>query len=453
MLKYKFLIIFLGLGLTPLLAQQELSTPFYRNVWQANQTNPALFPDQKFIIGLPGIYNNLLVENLTYNELVTKSDGQNVVDVDKGISLLDPTNILRENLALETISFGVNLGKLHLNIGHAVKYNAFIDYPKTLPQLIWQGNAQFVGQTVSFGPDLDLNGYHEFSVGAAYQLTPFLTVGGKVKYLSGIADISTPRTDLSLSTSDDVYQLELEADYLVNSSSSLEYDGFDDLNLNFNFGNLETKNLFSQNTGLSFDLGAHLQLGKLDIAASALDIGGKIDWDENVRNYSLKGTYEYQGLDVAQGILDDQTDLGNAIDTLRDIYDPIETRTAYQTVLPLRTYLSLGYQLTDKFRLGTLLYTENFRGVTYGALAFNGQLELHKMLTVGATYAYRQERFDNFGLQAVASLGPVQLIAATDNILTVVQPANSHSANFRVGLSLLFGEKGSTTVGEKGTFY
>lgn len=438
MLRYIFALILIGLGGASLFAQQDLSTPFYNKLWQANRINPAFVSDHTFVIGLPGIYNNLLIENITYNDLIVQRDGQNIVDVDRGIASLERDNILRENLDLETISLGFKTGKFQFSLGHALRYNAFVNYPKTLPQLIWQGNAQFIGQNVAFGPDLQVNAFHEYSVGIAYEIGSFLTIGAKAKYLSGVADISTARTDLSLSTSEDVYQLQLDADYLINSSGALQYDGFDQLDLDFSFGNVETAQLFSSNNGVAFDLGVQLDLGKLDIGISALDIGGQIDWTEEVRNYSLQGQFEYQGLNVAQGILDSQTDLGNAIDTLREIYNPVETQESYSTELPLRTYLTVGYDLTEKIRLGALFYTETYREETYGALAVNGQWALHSMLRVGATWAYRQQRYDNFGLQAIAKVGPVQVLAATDNIFTAVRPKDSHSANFRLGLNLLF---------------
>ncbi|MBX2876177.1 MAG: hypothetical protein KTR30_28920 [Saprospiraceae bacterium] len=453
MLKYRIAFILIGFGVLPLIAQQDLSTPFYQNLWQANRTNPAFISDHKIVIGLPGIYNNLLVENITYNDLIIERDGQNIIDVDRGIALLDRDNLLRENLDLETISLGFKTGNFQISLGHMLRYNAFANYPKTLPQLIWQGNAQFVGQNVSFGPDLQLNAYHEYNLGIAYQVGSKLTIGAKAKYLSGVADVSTARTDLRLSTSEDVYQLELDADYLVNSSGALQYDGFDQLDFDFSFGQVETAQLFSNNNGLAFDLGVHLDLGKLDIGISALDIGGQIDWKEDVRNYSLQGQFEYQGLNVAQGILDSQTDLGNAIDTLREIYNPIETQQSYRTELPLRTYLTLGYDLTDKIRLGALFYTESYREETYGALALNGQWTLHPILTVGATYAYRQQRYDNFGLQAIAKVGPVQVVAATDNIFTAIQPTDSHSANFRVGLNLLFNKAQEEDWNERESFF
>ena len=65
-------------------------------------------------------------------------------------------------------------------------------------------------------------------------------------------------------------------------------------------------------------------------------------------------------------------------------------------------------------------------------------------LRLGAIYAYRHDKFDNLGLNAVVKLGPVQLVAATDNILTAIQLYDSNSANMRVGLNLLFGKPRET---------
>ncbi|NET35404.1 MAG: hypothetical protein F6K19_25835, partial [Cyanothece sp. SIO1E1] len=129
MLRYRFVFILIGFGVLPLVAQQDLSTPFYQNLWQANRTNPAFMPEHKLIIGLPGIYNNLFVENITYNDLIVERDGQNIVDVDQGIASLDRDNLLRENLDLETISLGFKRGNFLISLGHTLRYNAYANYP------------------------------------------------------------------------------------------------------------------------------------------------------------------------------------------------------------------------------------------------------------------------------------------------------------------------------------
>ncbi|MCB0629818.1 MAG: hypothetical protein KDD15_08800, partial [Lewinella sp.] len=268
-----------------------------------------------------------------------------------------------------------------------------------------------------------------------------ITVGGRVKYLSGTHSISSERNRLELTTDEDIYQLTLDADYLVHSSGSLRYDGWSEVALAFSFGQLTTQRLFGPNNGTAFDLGASVQLGKLTLAASALDLGAGIDWQNDVRNYSLQGTYEYVGLDLAQNILDNDRELGSVLDTLRAIYDPIETTNGYTTLLPARYYFNAGYQVNDTWHLGALVaYEENDFGLSEPAFALAANAQVFELLNIGTSLAYRHEQFTNVGLNLSLQIGPARVLVATDNILTAIRPKDSHSANVRLGTSLLFGK-------------
>jgi len=421
-------------------AQQDLSAHLMRQTWQSNRSNPALLPDARFIVSLPGLHNDFFIENVTYGDLIRQNaEGKDVLDVDHAISLLETNNLIRENLDIETLGLGIRFGKIALMGGHALRFQAHLDYPKTLPQLVWQGNAQFIGQTVSFGPDIQLRGYHEWSLGAAAELLPGLTLAGRAKWLSGVADVSTSKRKLELTTSDDVYQLELDADFQVNSAGSLRYNSFEDISLDFNFGEFDTERFFSKNSGFAFDLGLRFQKGNWDFAASVTDIG-QIDWKDEVKNYSFQGIYEYKGLDVAQAILDDSTDFGSVLDTLEALYQPSETAIAYSTTLPMRSYLSAVWQYNPNWRFSGLVHIERFEDRTFTAFAVGASARLLEMLEVGGVYSVRKDSYANIGLNATLNLGPVQVMAATDNILTLVSPKTSHGAHVRVGVNLLFGK-------------
>ncbi|MCB9289119.1 MAG: hypothetical protein H6560_17550 [Lewinellaceae bacterium] len=433
------LLIIISLA-TAALAQEDLATHFMRHTWQSSRTNPAFFPDYQAVIGLPGVYNTLYVTNVTYGDLIAKGEnGKDVLNINQAIEQLGENNILRNNLDIETLSLGMRFGKAALSLGHTLRFNAFMNYPKTMPQLIWQGNAQFIGQEVEFGPDVDLFGYQEFALGLAVDVAPGFTIGGRAKLLAGVGSISSERTSLRLRTDSEIYQLELNADYYVNSAGSIKYDGFDKLTVAFDYGRFDFEELFTGNTGFAFDLGVQLQLGeKLELAASALDIG-KVNWKEEVTNYHLNGTFQYEGLDPAQNIFEDTVTVGSIIDTLREIYEVVETSVNYSTTLPARFYLSGLYHLKPGLSVGGLIYLEQYREEWTTAVAIGGNMDILPVLNVGATYAFRNERLDNLGLNATLLLGPVQLMAATDNIVTAIRPKDSHSANLRLGLNLLLG--------------
>lgn len=291
---------------------------------------------------------------------------------------------------------------------------------------------------MDFGTNLQLFGYNEFAFGAAFPITENITIGGKFKWLSGFGDVSTDRTKLNLLTDDVAYALTLDADFRVNSTGNIRYDGLRDITVDYDLNDFNGAQLFNQNTGVAFDLGVHAKFGKLDLAASVLDLGGTINWKEDAQNFSLIGTFAYQGLDIARDVLEDSTTVESAIDSLFALYDFTETSNSYSTSLPVRYYLSATYQLNDTWRFGGMIYGENYRGESFPGVAVSGNMQLLSWLNLGASYAFRSETFDNLGLNATAKLGPVQVFGMTDNIITALNPKNSNSANLRLGLNLLF---------------
>ena len=436
------LLFFLLLSISfTIQAQSELGTHLMRGLWQANQTNPALLPGHMINIGVGGAYTNLQISNLTFNDVISeRTDGTNVIDIDKAIELMGDNNFIRESFQIETLSLGLAFGRLNIFAGHQLRFNAYLNYPKTLPQLVWNGNAQFIGQEINFAPNVQLFAYNEFAVGAAYEINEMITIGGKVKYLSGVADASSEGSRLNLLTDEISYQLTLDADYRVNSSGTLTYDGFDDVDFNFESGEFDASQLFSSNAGFAFDIGAHLNFGRLDVAISALDIGS-INWEEDVNNYTLNGNYEYLGLDVVQDILDDTTTVGSVVDSLRESYDVRETNEAYSTVLPTRFYLSSTYLLNNRVSLGGVVYGERYRDEFFLSFGVGADIFITDWLRAGALYAVRDDSYTNIGINAAVNLGPIQLMAATDNILAAFQPKDTNSANLRVGLNFVFRPK------------
>lgn len=436
-MRYLPIYLFLLGAAMNLRAQADLSAHLLRGSWQAYHTNPALPAAGAISVSLPGFYNNLLITNLTFSDVVT---GNNTLDIDNAIAQLGASNVLRENLDIETLGVGFRLGPLGLSLSHRLRFNAFFDYPQTLPQLIWQGNAQFIGQTIDFAPDVDLFGYHELALGASLDLGERLTVGARAKWLSGGASIETSRRQLRLTTGADAYDLNVDADFVVNTSGALSYESFSDIGVDFNFGSLSGQSLGTGNSCLAIDLGVALRLDRLTLSASALDLGGAINWDESPVNYTLAGNYAFAGLDIAQDLLEDSVDFVNIADSLERLYSPTETAAAYTTRIGTRYYLSGTYELTEKWSVGALFFGEAYRNQFSPAVAVTANWEVLPLLRLGALAGWRNERIDNLGLNATLALGPVRLMVATDNIISAIRPKESHSANFRLGINLVFGD-------------
>jgi len=418
-------------------AQSDLGVHFMRGVWQANYTNPALLPDHKVIVSVPGLKNQFSLENFSYNDLIgTNDDGQTVLQIDRVLELLDDDNVVREELDVPTFAVAVRIGEgILVQAGHRLRVDALVNYPRELPSLLWKGNAQFIGEEVEIGPDLAAQSYQEFFVGAALPIGEFLTLGARFKYLRGTSSLETSRTDLRLLTSDDIYQSILMADYQVNSTGILEYEGFSDNQFNV------PDNPFAGvtgNNGVALDLGAVTTMGPVTITASVLDLG-RINWTEEVENQTLSGTFEYKGLDILDQTLTDSIDIGSITDTLEALYDIQTSNADYRTNLPTRFFLSASYQMTQDLQLGGLLYGELYRGQFFPAVAASLNWDATNFFSLGGVYSARRESILNLGLHTAIRLGPVQIVAATDNILTAFQPGDSQTAHLRLGVNLGFG--------------
>ena len=414
--------------------QQELGLYLLKNSWQANQLNPAFFPDNgQVVIGLPGIYNNSFIGNFNTNDVISNDQ----LDANLLIGQLDNENDLRQQLDIETISVGVATGPFKIFLSHGLNLNGIIRYPKTLPQLIWQGNQQFIGETVSFAPDIQVVAYQELALGLAYAVSSNFSVGGRIKYLNGIASATSSGNQLDLFTDPDAYQLTLNSNYTVNSSGFVVKNGLLDFGIETDVFN--NRSLFTPNSGFAVDLGVNFSYKQLQVAASVLDIGS-ISWSDNPTNYTLSGVQEFQGLDALEDLLEDDSDVGSIIDTLEMIYDPTETFNTYDTPLPTRAYLGLSYEVHPKVLVGGTFYLESFEAETYTAASIGVQVKPVSFLNVGTSLAYRNESISNVGLNAHATFGPVQILAATDNIVSLVGSSSEFNTNFRFGLNLIFGQ-------------
>ncbi|MEL6275348.1 MAG: DUF5723 family protein, partial [Bacteroidota bacterium] len=247
-----------------------------------------------------------------------------------------------------------------------------------------------MGQTVDIAPQFQVFGYHELGLTAAFQLNEQLSIGGRIKYLSGISDASSVAGGrLMLTTDGEAYDLTLDQDYTINSSGSFAYNGLDGIETDFDFANVTFNNFIGTNSGIGFDLGAQLDLGNIRLQAAALDLAAQISWEDNVRNYRLEGEEAFTGLDVLQDLLDDTTSFAGLLDSLEMQFEPTETNTGYSTDIGTRFLLGGELDVNDQLTLGALLFYQDRPLVSEPSVVLSGRYRLMDNLIAGATYSYR----------------------------------------------------------------
>ncbi|MFT4665487.1 MAG: opacity protein-like surface antigen [Polaribacter sp.] len=426
-------------------AQNELSLQLMPELLQSTKMNPALAPKEKLVISLPGIFGNYYHNVGSVGELLQSiSDSTVRLNVDALLENLMDENTLRINQEFENLHVSYRLNdKVTLSLHQASKSSNYLFYPESLPRLFLQGNSQFIDQEIAFGPDQHTIAYNEIGLGTALSFGK-LQIGAKVKLLLGVGDISTERTDVSLYTDPDVYQLTINSDYLINSSSFSEVLLFDTLsgyNIEYSWREMiQFKNFTTKNRGYALDLGMNYEVSdRLSIGASILDLG-KINWKNDVVNYTSKGSNTFSGLDLKGALTGDSLSITSSIDTVRNIFDFQTSINNYETKIPTRVYMNATYKLNNKVQLAATVNNEFYRGRNFFAFGLGAHYTLNKNFSAGLTYSVRNNAYFNIGLNLIARKGPVQFFLATDNIAVAVQPYGTNNINARVGLNLVFDE-------------
>ena len=192
------------------------------------------------------------------------------------------------------------------------KFGASFLYSDNFLKLAWKGNKQFAGTKTDLGPlRMNVNYSREYCFGSAFPIIGRedkvgLRAGFRVKYIQGIASIYMDKSQLSIFTDSSGRSVTLDMDYQIQAAGFKKFSPF----------------AFS-GSGIGLDLGATIYLSKnFEIAASLLDIG-EIKYTKDIRKFSKKGTFSYEGLVV--GNLFGDPRLQETQDSIQYLFKPEQT--------------------------------------------------------------------------------------------------------------------------------
>ena len=424
-----------------LIAQQELGLHFMDNLIQATETNPAKFSPYGLNVALGSPYASFYNSRFAPKDIFSEEGNSLVLNPGDLIAQLDgSTNFIQTNLAVHSLTLGLTYDHYQLSFSHAVKMASYVNYPKGIASLLFNGNGNAIGEKINIAPQLDMMAYQEYGLGVAIRVNEILSLGTRLKYLIGIASVHTSSSVATIHTGADYYQLTGETDFTLNSSGiSFNEDG--GIELLGGADNL-SKALFTGNRGFAIDLGATVTLGKrFSFKASVLDLG-QIRWKDHLSTQTSKGKHSFTGLDVEPMIDNDSLNLRSVVDTLEQVFNFQETQEAFSTSLPGRFYLSARFSPMNGLHLGGLAYGEIFRKKFRPSLALSVQKDFGSILSLGALYAIRNNTYDNIGLNFTLRLIGIQIFGMTDNVIALFDPLKARSTSVRFGLNLAFGRKG-----------
>ncbi len=442
----------------PVNGQTEGTLYFMNSLPQVVEANPAIVPRYKTAIGLPGIssFGGVYANNgFTADQFISKVDGVATINLSEWTQGLAEKNYINVSAFADLFRFGLKVSpKWYVMASSTVKGYSSSMIPKGLATLLVDGTASMVGTYSNTSPQAEMVSYLQTAVGAAYAVNDKLTVGGRIKYINGLANVTTESSSMIVQV-DNNYQITLTGDVLVRTSGISTSDTGGDYQLGENMAN---------NTGWGVDLGVTYKfMEKLMLSAAINDLG-RITWNNNTMQYSMdpaKAQYTFSGFDVNQLLDDNSGYLQQQLDSLKEKFDMTETPSgSYSTALPARYYLAGRYELIPKLSVGALFFGESFRDRFAAGMTASLNKDFGSWLSTTLTYTVSNRSYNNIGLGLSFNLSPVQFYILGDNLL--MAPAtmvagnsfndyinNSQLLTIRAGLNLVFGWDLTGAKGEK----
>lgn len=439
-------------------AQHEHTLHFMPSIGQYNYTNPALRPNYKVTIGLPGISSNYFSfanSGFKYKEMVTwqEQDQTLHLTLNNFIDELGEKNYFEvdANIDLFNLTFKAS-PRLFLSFNVTAKTYKRLMYPRDMFDFVVKGNGNLLGQTLNLSPKMESATYLEVGVGGSYRVNKKLTVGTRFKVLRGVENITTKQSDLQLTTDADNYNIDIQAGVSVLTSNINRLEN-EDIELSDAADYLDNK-------GYAFDIGATYQLNdRITVGLSFLDIG-TIRWTEDTREYYMdpeNAAYTLEGAQV-KDLMDDGSGPFEAVaDSIEANFEFEERATGtYSSPLPAKSYLSGSYKISNTVTTGAVFFMEKFRERWNGGFSANIAKEFGARMAASLSYSMMNRSFDNVGAGLSFNFAPLQLYFVSDNLINAAYHGitkgelngyinNVKSVNLRFGINFVFGrEKGAT---------
>ncbi|MDR3365748.1 MAG: DUF5723 family protein [Prevotellaceae bacterium] len=457
-------------------AQQVNTLYFMNNVPERNAYNPAFQPVHNVYIDLtimPNFRFDVGNSSLGFSDVIFS---KNINGVDSTITFLHPaalkekdnfysalrkTNRIYGDLTFNLIGFGFRVKKNYFTVDVSQKASAGFYLPRDMFKLALYGAGKGSG---GYSDVFDLKRlgvqssvYTEFGLGYSRKVNDKLTVGGKLKYLIGQANINTDIEKLKLTMDNDRWNI--SGSGTLNASLPLMdipvgADGLVDLaNLNPEI-NTESINgikdianiILSSNNGFGVDLGATYNiLPELQLSAALIDLGF-IRWRSNLTNASFNGNFETTGIDYNPGDkVEDRLD--TMLQTLEDAFVFTGSHSSYTTALSTRLNVGAEYSVVNnKIGFGMLSSTLYAGKSLYTDLTVAANLRPCTWFSTSFTYSLLHGRFSNVGFGAQLRVMPFNMYIAVDRIpLTFASqelpvPTNLKSVNLQAGMVWVIGD-------------
>lgn len=447
-------------------AQQAVNTLYFiENAPVRHNLNPAFQPTSNFYLSLPvigytqfGFWNNsLTLKDLVYNNNKGESifffhpDG----DKDKFYNQLRQNTLINLNTQINLLSFGFRTGLSYWTFGASLKTEGNVSIPKGLMNLALYGTKEMDKMNdfdlSSLG--VNISAYGEFALGYSREINKQWTVGGKLKFLYGIANLTMDNKDVQLSAGIDRWDIMAEGKINVALPGNLYIDENLD---SINYESPENLQDWTKPSGLgaAVDLGASFKpIDQLTLSASIVDLG-LIRWKNNAQNVSYKSNYTYEGIENIDDF--DGEQLFDSIwNDIKDNSDFTKSSDPFSTWLVPKVNIGAEYAFAgDKLSVGLLSRTAVYQKRFYEELTASFNARPVNWFNLSLSYSILNGRASTLGAGIGLRTGPFHWLIAADYLplqyakykiedsnIAVPVPYNSKAFNLAIGFNLVIGNK------------
>ncbi len=432
---------------------------------QANQLNPALIHRCRVYVELPVISSiklNIRNTGFGFHDAVHSDEatGPDVyfLDLEKLDRKLRSINYFMTYLDVDLLGIGFPVKDWYFTFGINHHTSLRLSYPDdivTVKDGNWDVDAGAPIPISFSGLGIDISMWNSIGISAAREVNDQLTAGLRLKYLQGMANLNTRRSQLDLNTLENPVALEAEARYLMNVSFPvvLGYNNsglVDEINLDNVFGNITGDFIFNKNRGAAIDAGIVFDYDdNIQLSASITDLGF-IRWKKNVNNFNAEGSYSFTGIDIDRYQSEPgQADLLQALqDSLFRAFTAEGTTKGYFTMAPVRVFGGITYKFLPKLNAGAMTRIEFYDLNIRPSLTLSMNYTPIPSLAATLSYTVMNNKFDQAGAGLVLGNRGAQFYILTDNIPVrftglagspVFWPYNARMLSLRFGFNLLFG--------------
>ena len=437
-------------------AQQNSTLFFMHSLPEANIVNPAVQINCGLFIGLPivsSLHGNYSNSGFTPGDIVTLyTDGSMDRNMDFNTSSIKGVNFILTEFHVNLLAIGLRRNDYYFSFTVTEKDQTATLYTGDLVTFILRGDPEFEGTSVKLkGTHVSFNHFREYAFGVSKVFTDQLTLGVKAKLLFGKYNLTTGNSSFGMFVEENTGNIVFDIDGGFNSSIPYSLQSNNPGTYRFYQTNDATtinQLMNPRNPGVALDFGfIYKYSSRLTFSGSLLDLG-LIRYRSDVTNYSLQGSYSYNGPFGATMVTGEY--LWDVFDEMNLNMSDEVTYDAYTYYLDPKLYLGAAYQMNKYFDLNMLVFNRLLpnrmqTGTTVSLLARPSET-----LAASISWSYMNKSFNNLGIGFSFGKNPLQAYLVSDNILGFVLPMSTRNVNLRVGINLILDCKAKFNINQCG---